>query len=69
MEYFLRILYGLAADGLTDKQSRPKSIKHAAILLGMADAKMSGFLSLMSPILKRVAKKARANGEEQNLVQ
>lgn len=25
MEYFLRILYGLAADGLTDRQSRPKS--------------------------------------------
>jgi hypothetical protein len=67
-EYFLRILYGLAADGLTDKKSRPKSIKHAAILLHMADAKMNGLLGLVSPLLKGVAKKAQANGDEQKLI-
>ena len=67
-EYFLRILYGLAADGMTDKKSRPRSIKHAAILLGMAEAKMTGFLSLISPLLKGVAKKAKTNGEEQKLI-
>lgn len=68
-EYFLRILYGLAADGRTDKKSRPRSIKHAAILLNMADAKMTGLLSLMSPLLKDVAKKAKANGDEQKLIE
>jgi quercetin dioxygenase-like cupin family protein len=67
-EYFLRILYGLASDGLTDKNSRPKSIKHAAILLSMAEAKIAGPLRLMSPILKSVAKRAKANGEEQKLI-
>src|SRR5262245_58101656 len=67
-EYFLRILYGLAADGLTDKKSRPKSIKQAAILLNMADAKMTGLLSLMSPLLRGVAKRAKANGDEQKLI-
>jgi mannose-6-phosphate isomerase-like protein (cupin superfamily) len=67
-EYFLRILYGLAADGLTDKKSRPKSIKLAAILLNMADAKMTGLLGMMSPLLKGVAKRAKANGEEQKLI-
>ena len=67
-EYFLRILYGLAADGLTDKKSRPKSIKHAAILLNMADAKMTGVLSLMSSLLKGMAQRAKANGEEQKLI-
>jgi len=67
-EYFLRILYGLAADGLTDKKSRPKSMKHTAILLNMADAEMAGLLALMSPLLKAVAKKAKANGEEQKLI-
>jgi quercetin dioxygenase-like cupin family protein len=67
-EYFLRILYGLAADGLTDKKSRPRSIKHAAILLAMADAKMTGLLGMMSPLLKGVAKKAKANGDEQKLI-
>ena len=68
LEYFLRILYGLAADGLTDKHSRPKSIKHAAILLNMSEAKIAGPLTLMSPILKRMAKKAKANGEQQRLI-
>jgi len=67
-EYFLRILYGLAADGLTDKKSRPKSIKHAAILMGMADAKMAGFVGLMAPLLKGTAQKAKANGDEQKLI-
>jgi mannose-6-phosphate isomerase-like protein (cupin superfamily) len=69
LEYFLRILYGMAADGLTDSQSRPKSIKHAAILFGMAEGKMAGLsFVLMSPILKGMAKKARATGEEQKLI-
>jgi quercetin dioxygenase-like cupin family protein len=67
-EYFLRIVYGLASDGLTDKESKPKSIKHAAILLCMADVKIPGFLTLISPFLKRVARKAKANGEEQKLI-
>ncbi|MBZ5643774.1 MAG: cupin domain-containing protein [Acidobacteriia bacterium] len=69
LEYFLRILYGMAADGLTDSQSRPKSIKHAAILLSMAEGKMAGLsFALMSPILKGIAKKARAKGEERELI-
>jgi quercetin dioxygenase-like cupin family protein len=69
LEYFLRILYGMAADGLTDRKSRPKSIKHAAILLGMAEGKMAGLsFALMSPILKGIARKARARGEEQKLI-
>ena len=67
-EYFLRILYGLAVDGLTDKKSRPKSMKHTAILLDMADAKMAGLLAVTSSLLKAVAKKAKANGEEQKLI-
>jgi quercetin dioxygenase-like cupin family protein len=69
LEYFLRILYGMAADGLTDNQSRPKSIRHAAILFGMAEGKMAGLsFTLMSPILKGVARRARAKGEEQELI-
>ena len=69
LEYFLRILYGMAADGLTDNRSRPKSIKHAAILFDMAEGKMAGLsFLLMSPILKGVARKARARGEVQELI-
>lgn len=69
LEYFLRILYGMAADGLTDSQSRPKSITHAAILFGMAEGKMAGLsFALMSPILKGIARKARAQGVEKDLI-
>ena len=67
-EYFLRILYGLASDGLTDKKSRPKSMKHAAILMDMADAKMAGFVAMLAPLLKGAARKAKVNGEEQELI-
>jgi quercetin dioxygenase-like cupin family protein len=68
LEYFLRIIYGLAADGFTDEHSKPKSIKHAAILICMADVKFPGFFTLMSPVLKFLAKRAKANGEEQRLI-
>jgi quercetin dioxygenase-like cupin family protein len=69
LEYFLRILYGLAADGLTDKNSRPKSIRHAAILLRMCEIHVPGFLTAIAPLLKVLSKWAKANGEEQKLIE
>jgi quercetin dioxygenase-like cupin family protein len=67
-ENSLRILYGLAADGLTDNKSIPKSIKHAAIVLCMGDTNLPGLFTLLYPLLKRLANKAKANGEEQRLI-
>jgi quercetin dioxygenase-like cupin family protein len=69
LEYFLRILYGLAEDGLTDRNSRPKSIKHTAILLCMGDVHVPGFIAVIYPLLKLLAKRAKANGDEQKLVE
>lgn len=68
-ENALRILYGLAADGLTDKNSVPKSLKHKALIICMSDMNLPGVFTLLFPILKYIANKARANGEEQLLIE
>ena len=67
-ENAIRIVYGLAGDGLTNKESVPKSLKHTAIIACMSDMNLPGMLTLLFPILKRMAKKAKANGEEQKLI-
>lgn len=68
-ENFLRITYGLAADGLTDKKSRPKSLTHTAIIICMAGVNAPGLLTIMMPIFKMIAKRAKINGEEQKLIE
>lgn len=67
-ENSLRILYGMAGDGLTNKKAIPKSLKHAAIIACMSDMRIPGFLDLIFPILQRVARKAKERGEEQQLI-
>ncbi|MGK7391281.1 MAG: cupin domain-containing protein [Candidatus Cyclobacteriaceae bacterium M2_1C_046] len=67
-ENSLRIIYGLAEDGLSDKKSLPKSIKHKAIIVCMSDMNVPGLFTLIYPLLKRIAEKAKANGEEQKLI-
>ena len=67
-ENSLRIIYGLAEDGLTNKKSLPKSLKHTAIIVCMSDMNVPGLLTLLYPILKRMANKAKANGEEKKLI-
>ena len=67
-ENTLRILYGLASDGLTNKKSLPKSLKHFALLTCMSDMNVPGFFTLIFPILRRMAKKAKKDGTEQMLL-
>ncbi len=67
-ENSLRILYGMAADGMTDKNGIPKSIQHKAIVAIMADMNIPGFFTLISPLLKRIARKAKNSGVEQELI-
>ena len=62
-ENSLRILYGLAKDGLTNKEGIPKSIQHNAIIACMSDMNLPGFFTLIFPVLKRIAKKAKVSGE------
>jgi len=67
-ENSLRILYGMAAEGLTNNKSIPKSLKHIAIIACMSDMNVPGLLTLLYPLLKRIANKAKANGLEQMLI-
>ena len=67
-ENSLRILYGLAEDGLTDKNGIPKKFQHMAIIACMSDMNLPGFFTLIYPFLKRVARKAKDSGAEQQLI-
>lgn len=68
-ENSLKILCGLAADGLTNKKAIPKSMKHLAMIGEMSDMRLPGIIGLLTPVLKRVAKKARQRGEEKELIE
>ena len=67
-ENSLRIVYGMAADGLTNKNSIPRSLRHKAIIACMRDMNIPGFLTLIFPLFQRIAAKARQTGEEQRLI-
>ncbi|MDQ3842887.1 MAG: cupin domain-containing protein [Bacteroidota bacterium] len=57
-ENSMKIAYGLARDGLTDKKSVPKKFSHMALLITMSDTNIPGFLSLLMPLFKWKAKQA-----------
>jgi quercetin dioxygenase-like cupin family protein len=67
-ENTIRIVYGLAADGLTNNESVPKNLKHTAIIICMSDTNAPGLLTFLYPLFKHLARKAKENGEEQKLI-
>jgi quercetin dioxygenase-like cupin family protein len=66
-EKSLAIGYGLAGDGLTNKQGIPSKMDHLAVLLELSDTRFNGFLGLITPLLLRRARKARQRGVLQQL--
>lgn len=58
----LCIGYGLADDGLTNEKGIPKKMDHLAVLIEHTDTRLTGFFSLIEPILFRKARKARKKG-------
>lgn len=64
----LIIMYGLASDGKTTKIGIPRSISHLALLMVMGDIRFAGFMSLVNPILRLIAGRARRKGIEQQLI-
>ncbi len=68
MENFIRIIYSLAQDGLTDKKGKPKNFAHLASILVMSDSNASGMMSLLSPIIHAVARRAKKDGTEKWLL-
>lgn len=54
-EKALAIGYGLAADGLVNKRSIPRNIRHQAILLTMSGIVPVGIVKLLLPFLRVIA--------------
>jgi mannose-6-phosphate isomerase-like protein (cupin superfamily) len=65
----LSIGYGLAADGLTTNKGIPKKFAHLALLLDLTDTRLPGMLSLLNPIIKSSARRARKKGIDKQLIE
>ena len=65
----LRILYGLAEDGLTDKKSIPRSLTHIALIARLSDSYLPGPMKLLSPVFSLMAKRAKQRGLEKRLTE
>ena len=61
-ERALQIAYGLARDGLTDQKGLPKSLVHKALLVDLSDTNVPGVFSVLAPLLRLIATRARRQG-------
>ena len=58
----LRIAYGLARDGKTNKKGIPKKLSHLAIIICHTDTNMYGIFTFIAPLLQRIYKRAKRKG-------
>jgi hypothetical protein len=69
VENTLRIMAGLATDGLYNERSIPRDFTHLAICGIMSDMRLPGLMALTTPLLKLVAAIGRRRGIQQQLVE
>jgi quercetin dioxygenase-like cupin family protein len=67
-EQCVKIAYGLAKDGLTNREGFPKNLSHAAVVLNFFDPAPTGLMRLMLPFFRWKARQARKRGVEQELI-
>ena len=67
-EHGLRIAYGLAEDGLVRGAGIPRKLSHTAVLSEMGDTRPAGTLAALGPVLRILARRARARGVEAELL-
>ena len=68
-ESALQITYGLARDGLVRPDGLPKSITHAALLIGWSETRVGGPTGLLTRLLTPVAWLARRRGIDRQLIE
>lgn len=68
-ETTLRVLYGLAADGLTRADGIPRNPLHLALVLTWGEACLPGTRALLGPIGKLLAAVARMRGIDRELLE
>jgi mannose-6-phosphate isomerase-like protein (cupin superfamily) len=66
-EQALRIAYGLARDGLTNKRGLPKSMLQMAFLVDLSDTRLAGPMRALNPMFIRLARVARRRGIDADL--
>jgi quercetin dioxygenase-like cupin family protein len=66
-EKTLKVGYGLAADGLTFSDGTPKNPYHMALLLDWAEIRVPGLFSLIDPLMRLLARRARRKGIDRQL--
>jgi mannose-6-phosphate isomerase-like protein (cupin superfamily) len=68
MENALRIAYGLARDGRTNKKGIPRNIYEMALLMEMSDSYSKRIASVIKPLFSLLAKRAKRKGTEKLLM-
>ena len=59
--------YGLAADGLTRADGFPKTLYQLAVLLEWSENRIPGVFTVVEPLLRLLAKRARSKGVDREL--
>jgi quercetin dioxygenase-like cupin family protein len=68
-EQSLQVGYGLARDGMTNSKGFPKDRLALAWLFEISESNLPGWMSIFEFILRRQAKKAKAQGLDRKLIQ
>ena len=63
----LRIMYGLASDGLYNARKMPRSFQHFAICASISDTRLPGRSRLLNPPIDLIARYAGWRGTEDHL--
>jgi mannose-6-phosphate isomerase-like protein (cupin superfamily) len=66
-EKTLEVGYGLARDGLTHSDGTPKNLYHMALLLEWSEIRVPGFFTVIEPLMRLLAKRARRKGIDREL--
>lgn len=67
-EQALRIVYGLAADGLLTKRRMPRRLDHLALLVDTGGTLPAASWAVMLPLFRLIARRARRRGVEAKLI-
>jgi mannose-6-phosphate isomerase-like protein (cupin superfamily) len=68
-ENSLKIAYGLAGDGLTNGKGVPRNLMHLSVVGILGDTYLPGILALFMPFFRWMARRARRQGVEKELLQ
>lgn len=66
-ERALMVGYGLARDGRTLSDGTPKNPYHMALLLEWSEVRVPGFFTVVEPLMRLLAKRARRKGIDREL--